>query len=215
MRFSSATAASAFASILLLSGILLSACGGSGDEETEPPDDFAIAVQHVDGSTPPPDHTEWTLTFDDDLQATLAYTAGYPGPDTPAYKAQFDVEGAARFTSLHAYIERPHHGRAMTGKNSVSVIAVLGNERRAGYGVHVARVAQILEHIESGSAQSHFLQRDDVHLHFLDDSGDAFRFEAIIAPYPEMDVVRSHSNFALINDWLHQRFARTENSLRI
>ena len=31
----------------------------------------------------------------DDLQATLAYTAGYPGPDTPAYKAQFDVEGAA------------------------------------------------------------------------------------------------------------------------
>ena len=80
---------------LLLSGILLSGCGGSSDDVAEPPDDFAITVHHVDGSTPPPDHAEWTLVVDDDLQGTLDYTAGYPGPDTPAYKAQFDVESAA------------------------------------------------------------------------------------------------------------------------
>ena len=29
------------------------------------------------------------------LQGSLEYTAGYPGPDTPTYKAQFDVESSA------------------------------------------------------------------------------------------------------------------------
>ena len=29
------------------------------------------------------------------LQGTLEYTAGYPGSDSPTYKAQFDVESTA------------------------------------------------------------------------------------------------------------------------
>jgi len=90
MRFFAATVLASVASLLLLAG-----CGSSGDDVAEPPADFAITIHHVDGSVPPPDHVEWTLTVDDALQGTLDYTAGYPGPDTPTYKAQFDVESTA------------------------------------------------------------------------------------------------------------------------
>jgi hypothetical protein len=87
MRFLIAAAASVVAPLILLSG-----CGGSAENVAVPPADFAITVDHADGSVPPPEHAEWTLTVDDALQGTLDYTAGYPGRGAPTYKAQFDVE---------------------------------------------------------------------------------------------------------------------------
>ena len=90
MRFSTVAAAAAITSLLILAG-----CGGDSDDgPAEPPDDFAITVHHVDGSLPPPDHVEWTLTVDDDAQGKLDYTPDYPAEDVPTFSAQFDVEGA-------------------------------------------------------------------------------------------------------------------------
>lgn len=101
MRFPRAAAAWLTAFTILLAG-----CGGSSSEDLEPPADFAIDVRHVDGSVPPPDHAEWTLAVDDDAQGKLDYTAGYPGPDTPTYAAQFDVEQSAIDDVYAALVER-------------------------------------------------------------------------------------------------------------
>lgn len=73
---------------------MLAACG-VGDDLAQPPGDFAITVEFADGSVPPPDHVQWTLTVDDDGQGTLAYSPDYPGADVPTFRAQFDVESAA------------------------------------------------------------------------------------------------------------------------
>ena len=44
---------------------LLAGCGDGGDDTTTTPADFAISVDHADGSVPPPHHAVWRLEVDD------------------------------------------------------------------------------------------------------------------------------------------------------
>ncbi|MFN8112450.1 MAG: hypothetical protein U0R51_04545 [Solirubrobacterales bacterium] len=76
--------------------IALAGCGGndSGTGE-DPPDDFAITVEHSDGSVPPPAHVQWRLAVDETGQGILDYVPDYPGDGVPTFTAQFDVDPGA------------------------------------------------------------------------------------------------------------------------
>lgn len=84
---------------------LLAGCGDGGDDTTTTPADFAISVDHADGSVPPPHHAVWRLEVDDTGQGVLAYTPGYPGPDVPTWRAEFDVAATA-VDDLYAALRR-------------------------------------------------------------------------------------------------------------
>jgi hypothetical protein len=84
---------------------LLAGCGDGGDDTTTTPADFAISVDHADGSVPPPHHAVWRLEVDDTGQGVLAYTPDYPGPDVPTWRAEFDVAATA-VDDLYAALRR-------------------------------------------------------------------------------------------------------------
>jgi hypothetical protein len=84
---------------------LLAGCGDGGDDTTTAPADFAITVDHADGSVPPPHHAVWRLEVDDAGQGVLAYTPDYPGPDVPTWRAEFDV-AATTVDDLYAALRR-------------------------------------------------------------------------------------------------------------
>jgi hypothetical protein len=84
---------------------LLAGCGDGGDDTTTTPADFAISVDHADGSVPPPHHAVWRLEVDDTGQGVLAYTPDYPGSDVPTWRAEFDVAATA-VDDLYAALRR-------------------------------------------------------------------------------------------------------------
>ena len=84
---------------------LLAGCGDGGDDTTTTPADFAISVDHADGSVPAPHHAVWRLEVDDTGQGVLAYTPDYPGPDVPTWRAEFDVAATA-VDDLYAALRR-------------------------------------------------------------------------------------------------------------
>jgi len=101
MRFPHlATAVIAAALLALLAG-----CGEGDDDTTMAPADFAITVDHADGSVPPPHHAVWRLEVDDTGQGVLVYTPDYPGPDVPTWRAEFDVAATAA-DDLYAALRR-------------------------------------------------------------------------------------------------------------
>lgn len=73
----------------------LAGCGGADSGPDGPPEDFAIAVEHSDGSLAPPAHVQWRLTVDGTGQGTLEYVPDYPGDGVPTFTAQFDVDAGA------------------------------------------------------------------------------------------------------------------------
>ena len=90
---SSATAtAIALAALAVLAG-----CGGGGSSEAPArrPADFHATFEHVDGTTPPPFHIEWSLDVKPDGQAELVYVPGYSSPDVPRYRERLIVDPAA------------------------------------------------------------------------------------------------------------------------
>lgn len=101
MRFPRlATAVIAAALLALLAG-----CGEGDDDTTMAPADFAITVDHADGSVPPPHHAVWRLEVDGTGQGVLVYTPDYPGPDVPTWRAEFDVAVTAA-DDLYAALRR-------------------------------------------------------------------------------------------------------------
>ena len=130
MRFSTVVAAAAIVSMVILAG-----CGGEADDSpAEPPTDFAITVEHGDGSLPPPDHVEWTLTVGDDAQGRLDFIPDYPGAGVPTFSAQFDVEGAAIADLYDGLVDndllrsQDQSGEAPPGGASVSATVTAGGE---------------------------------------------------------------------------------------
>jgi hypothetical protein len=76
--------------------IALAGCGGNGSGTgDDPPDDFAITVEHSDGSIAPPAHVQWRLAVDETGQGILEYAPDYPGDGVPTFTAQFDVDPGA------------------------------------------------------------------------------------------------------------------------
>lgn len=130
MRSVTMATAAAIVSMLIAAG-----CGGDADDApAEPPGDFAITVDHVDGSLPPPDHVEWTLRVDDDAQGKLDYTPDYPGAGVPTFSAQFDVEGAAMADLYDGLVDndllrsQDQSGAAPLGGTSVSATVTADGE---------------------------------------------------------------------------------------
>lgn len=93
---------SAILACLILSlGISALGCGGA--DPGERPADFAITVEHVDGSVPPPAHTEWTLEVDAAGRGTIAYLPDYEGEGVPTFRERFAVD-AASLDALYAHL---------------------------------------------------------------------------------------------------------------
>lgn len=84
---------------------LLAGCGEGDDDTTTTPPDFAITVDHADGSVPPPHHAVWRLEVDDTGQGVLVYTPDYPSSDVPTWRAEFDVAATA-IDDLYAALRR-------------------------------------------------------------------------------------------------------------
>ena len=81
--------------VIAIALIALAGCGEGPEPGDEPPADFAIVVEHSDGSVPPPAHAEWRLAVDETGQGTLEYTPDYPGDGVPTFTAQFDAQPGA------------------------------------------------------------------------------------------------------------------------
>lgn len=90
MRFPIPAVLPAIAIALALAG-----CGGGSEPGDEPPEDFAITIEHTDGSVAPPAHAEWRLAVDETGQGILEYTPDYPGDGVPTFTAQFDADPGA------------------------------------------------------------------------------------------------------------------------
>lgn len=54
---------------------------GEGGEENGAPSDFAVTVEHVDGSVPPPGHSEGTLTARVSGDGRLSLQPDLGGPE--------------------------------------------------------------------------------------------------------------------------------------
>ncbi len=104
MRFRSPAAGPAIATVILAI-LFATGCGSAGGDSTDPPDDFAITVEHSDGSVPPPAHVQWRLAVDETGQGILDYTPDYPGDGVPTFTAQFDVE-TTTVDDLYAALEK-------------------------------------------------------------------------------------------------------------
>ncbi len=70
----------------------LSACGGDDDSDDGRPDDFSFVFQHVDGSTPPPFHAEWTIEVDANGSGSASYVPDYAGDDVPLYSTDLQLD---------------------------------------------------------------------------------------------------------------------------
>lgn len=82
--------------VIAVALIASAGCGGDEPGPVTAPEDFAITIEHSDGSVAPPAHVQWRLEVDETGQGTLAYTPDYPGSGVPTFTAQFDVEAGAR-----------------------------------------------------------------------------------------------------------------------
>src|SRR5690554_31851 len=94
------------AAAVLASAALVAGPGCGGDDPNEPasttsttapsarPADFAITVEHTDGTVAPPYHDEWTLAIEAGGQATLTYVPDYPGKGVPEIRNTFTVDDA-------------------------------------------------------------------------------------------------------------------------
>ena len=86
--------------------LALAGCGGGSEPGDEPPEDFAITIEHSDGRVTPPAHAEWRLAVDETGQGILEYTPDYPGDGVPTFTAQFDVDPGAIDDLYTALAER-------------------------------------------------------------------------------------------------------------
>jgi len=95
MRFPRVTTA-----LVTCFGIGAVALSGCGDNDPKPvegaPSDFALTLDHADGSVPPPFHVQWRVAFDSEGAGMAVYVPDYAGDGVPRYRAEFTVEKQAR-----------------------------------------------------------------------------------------------------------------------
>jgi hypothetical protein len=88
----------------LVAAVLAAAAAGcGGGEDGGMPEDFAFHYEHLDGSTAPPYHREWTIRVDAGGRGSVALVPDYGGAGVPVLRRSFepsDDEVAALYARL-------------------------------------------------------------------------------------------------------------------